>query len=75
MTLLLQAYRDARPHLWTPMPALCRFLDDLFGFWNGAQDDLVHFVADLNDWSRAHGWGVQFELACVGDPTHYLDVE
>ena len=60
------------------LPFFKRFLDDIFGFWNGPLSCLYCFVADLNSWSATNGWQIQFKLDTVGDTGNkmasFLDV-
>eukprot|EP00974_Lingulodinium_polyedra_P049329 4740898-Lingulodinium_polyedra.AAC.1 len=75
MSFLLQDFLAARPQ-WLPfIDLLCRFLDDLLGFWRGSRSSFDDFFADLNHWSTVSGHQVQFELTCFGQPAPFLDIE
>ena len=64
-----------RPDWLVFLPMLKRYIDDVFGFWNGSRGFFELFVADLNLWSLENGWGVEFVVSAFGSPTPFLDVE
>jgi hypothetical protein len=60
MSLLLVEFFASHPRWLAHIPFLRRYIDDLFGFFNGDRALFDEFVAEINTWSLQTGWMVQF---------------
>ena len=75
MSCLLFKFLSLHPQFSAHIPYFRRFLDDMFGFWNGSKESFQTFVSTLNAWSRSSGYMVQFKISAFGEPCAFLDVE
>ena len=66
MSKLLREFLAEHQDIDDQMEFLGRFLDDLFGFWNGTEEQLLKVLDTLNEWCVEKGYKVQFELAGKG---------
>ena len=67
MSELIEAFFRAHPK-WAPIQYLTRFLDDVFGFWEGDIHQFEAFISSLNYWSTTEGWNIQFTISSFGSP-------
>ena len=74
MSSLLTDFFLAHPDLREHLPFFQRYLDDIFGFWNGSKEELEHLILVLNQWSTKNDWQVQFELTAYGKTVDFLDI-
>ena len=75
MSFFFAEFFRAFPHWAANLPFFRRFLDDIFGFWNGTAMLFVCFVSHLNSWSKSQGYGIEFEITGFGAPLSFLDME
>ena len=74
MSLLLVEFFSSHPRWLAHIPFLRRYIDALFGFFNGDRALFDEFVAEINTWSLQTGWMVQFAPVSFGCTVPFLDV-
>jgi len=75
MADLLEQFFASHPYWKGFLPYFGRFIDDILGFWRGSRASFDTFVEELNQWSLANGWGMEFEPGGFGCKVPFLDLE